>query len=58
MLQFAYNRNGASLNWQIFMNILYYQAVYHLNEIKYDLNMLWLTFILTFQYSVRELVVI
>lgn len=42
------------MNWQIFMKISYNQAVYKLNEINDDLNMLWLAFILTFKHSVRE----
>lgn len=40
------------MNWQIFMKISYNQAVYKLNEINDDLNML--AYILTFQHSVRE----
>lgn len=51
---FGDNIDGAFTNWQIFMKISYNQAVYKLNEINNDLNMLWLAFILTFQHSVRE----
>lgn len=51
---FGDNIDGAFMNWQIFMKISYNQAVYKLTEIKDDLNMLWLAFILTFQHSVRE----